>query len=1113
MKKYFYSMLAAATMLFAASCSQDDELTGSGNGEQNVSFTVQVPATTQTRAIADGVEVGKGNMANTLIYALYEQGKEDETPLILGQKTEDQGADGVFTITVPMAKDLKYELLLLAYNEENCAFDINYDADNLASVDLQALKLKSTLSANQEAYDAFVGSETVSVNEEAVTIIKLKRPFAQVNAATTDEDLANAETLGAVVTTSQLVINGVPTQYNVFTGEATELENLTYTDASILYQTNTTTNEEITVDGTTYNYLTLAYVLAGETATSDKSTHNATFTFNRADGTTVSTINISNLPIQRNYRTNVVGDLLTKTEAYRVEIDAVFNEPAENIDDIVKVSSALDLQKAIDEAEAGNTCIEFTQDIDAKDFAISRAIGSTGIIITQKEGVNLVIAGSGYKFDGTFYLFGQARNTGAETLTFRNINFVHTGDGAIDFISCNETGSTECYAHNVTVENCTFTGNGKYDDANAVVGMRYRQCYNMTVKNSTFTGMHASMWATGTAGITLDGVTVTNSNSGVSFGTSTGLKVENSEIAVTGHGIRVDGVTNGKLSVNNTVISAATPIIARYMTTTGYNVALDRNVELNPTGDYHVVFTNGKDDAAYVAPTGTYTITGADDYMVFPREQVVIVNPENFASTNFNINNATYKFVGAFNGLQDIKTTNNEIQTQIFDGSQATFDNHVRFTVKRIAGNATELMTERSGNYTFKGFETNNSIAFGSCGVESLNIVDCKAYMMYLNISNTEVTATGNTIVRPASAEDKYLRYDGGTQTDIIQVYADNYALNLYGNTIKDEKGEGNNIEIYGEYGWQKTGATWTNSIDAKGNTLSNSGTDELVKFYNDVTFAPVAWPEDYEIQDAAFALADQLYTENTLETYKDCLVTVLCRANGNIKLYGNGVIGMANEITLNSAAGLIWFADQVNESSNSFSGKTVKLGADIDLENVAWTPVGQTYATQFKGTFDGQDHTISNLNIDATTDTRGHYSTGLFGWLNAATVKNVKVAGATVKGNHNVGVIAGYLETAGCTVENCHVSAAAVECHVANNDANGDKCGAVVGHAGNTGVVVKDCTAEESTVSAGRDAGQIVGAAIEANVTGCSAENVTVTANGEGTGANIRNEVIGRLL
>lgn len=225
------------------------------------------------------------------------------------------------------------------------------------------------------------------------------------------------------------------------------------------------------------------------------------------------------------------------------------------------------------------------------------------------------------------------------------------------------------------------------------------------------------------------------------------------------------------------------------------------------------------------------------------------------------------------------------------------------------------------------------------------------------------------------------------------------------------------------------------------------------------------------------------------------------------------GVYNKENEYKLTNATGLFWFANELNVNGNTFAGKTVKLTTDIDLENAVWTPVGQTGATQFQGTFDGQNMTISNLNVDATAQTGGHYSSGLFGWLYAAIVKNVKVDGATVKGNHNVGVIGGYLETSGCTIENCHVTNAAVECHVANSDANGDKCGVIVGHAGNAGVVVKDCTAAESTVSAGRDAGQIVGAAKEANVTGCSATNVTVTANGEGNGTNIRNEVIGRIL
>lgn len=211
--------------------------------------------------------------------------------------------------------------------------------------------------------------------------------------------------------------------------------------------------------------------------------------------------------------------------------------------------------------------------------------------------------------------------------------------------------------------------------------------------------------------------------------------------------------------------------------------------------------------------------------------------------------------------------------------------------------------------------------------------------------------------------------------------------------------------------------------------------------------------------------------------------------------------------------AGLFSFANEVNVNGNSFAGKSVELTANIDLENAAWTPVGQTGATQFGGTFDGKEFTISKLNVDATAQTGEHYSSGLFGWLNAATVKNVVVDYAIVKGNHNVGVIAGYLETAGCKIENCHVANATVEGHHANDAACGDKVGGIVGHAGNAGVAVNDCTVANTNISAGRDAGQVVGAAKAVNVVGCSATAVNVVANGECTGANVRNEVIGRLL
>ena len=235
------------------------------------------------------------------------------------------------------------------------------------------------------------------------------------------------------------------------------------------------------------------------------------------------------------------------------------------------------------------------------------------------------------------------------------------------------------------------------------------------------------------------------------------------------------------------------------------------------------------------------------------------------------------------------------------------------------------------------------------------------------------------------------------------------------------------------------------------------------------------------------------------------------------VKVISDGVVLVDGAYCLSNKAGLNWFANEVNVKKNAFTGKTVKLTADIDLQNAAWTPIGQTGATTFNGVFDGQNYTIYNLNVNSESQTGANYSSGLFGWVESHTaghghIKNVKIAGATIVGHHNCGALVGYITQETALVENCHVTGATISCTYANGDADGDKAGALIGNA-TVATPVKDCTAANSTVSAGRDAGQVIGAGKEANVTGCSATNVTVSANGTGTGANIRNEVIGRLL
>lgn len=230
-----------------------------------------------------------------------------------------------------------------------------------------------------------------------------------------------------------------------------------------------------------------------------------------------------------------------------------------------------------------------------------------------------------------------------------------------------------------------------------------------------------------------------------------------------------------------------------------------------------------------------------------------------------------------------------------------------------------------------------------------------------------------------------------------------------------------------------------------------------------------------------------------------------------NAHLFFDGVEESYHHEYIGSAESLFAFAKSVNEGGDSWKDQKVVLVADIDLENAVWTPIGQTGATEFKGIFDGQNHTIKNLNVDSSAQTGGHYSSGLFGWAESnVTIKNVKVDGATVVGNHNVAVIVGY--TYSGKIINCHVTNANIVCNHANDDACGDKCGLIAGYAADESRIT-DCSASNSTVKAGRDAGQLIGCGYNVSVSGCTATNVTVSAGGDCTGANINEAIIGRVM
>ena len=136
-------------------------------------------------------------------------------------------------------------------------------------------------------------------------------------------------------------------------------------------------------------------------------------------------------------------------------------------------------------------------------------------------------------------------------------------------------------------------------------------------------------------------------------------------------------------------------------------------------------------------------------------------------------------------------------------------------------------------------------------------------------------------------------------------------------------------------------------------------------------------------------------------------------------------------EFTLTTAEQFAGLAELV-DGGNNFAGKTVKLGKSLDLyavdangDRVSFDPIGYGYNVVFKGTFDGQNYTISNLyqngwalGLDYSTE-----GGGLFASVVDATIKNLTIdKSEIVMECIDMGTLVGY-SYGTCTYENITVS------------------------------------------------------------------------------------------
>ena len=485
-KKLFLGVFAAAGILLATSC-QNDELDAVQTGnEATVSFTLGVEGGEQTRAISDG------QTANRLVYAVF----DEEGNRITTIAKVDKNANFPTTENITLAKGQTYKVAFWAQNSATSAYVLDDDMN---------LTIDYTNSANNdEKRDAFFKTETFTVTGNAQIDVVLKRPFAQINLGVTDTDWDAAVASGIEIATSKVVIKNAFTNMDLIDGSVSGETEVVYDFGATPKSSNEVLKVDLDEDGTAeeYHYLSMSYILVD----AQKSTlQDLDFTFHPTSGNDiVFDEGLNNVPVQRNWRTNIIGQILTGNIDFNISIDPIYDGEYNNGTAVpVELNGVYysTIEDALAKAVDGDVI-----NLGASDYTLPGVIklkdDATGTITFVGEGEKTVINGSanasGIKVIMKDLTWKSPNNgydtafTHATSVSFENCNI--TGQyyaqsyAPHTFISCTidpQTGYLYTYASNCTFENCTFkSSKGKalqvYNDGN-------EGTFTVNINNCTFT--------------------------------------------------------------------------------------------------------------------------------------------------------------------------------------------------------------------------------------------------------------------------------------------------------------------------------------------------------------------------------------------------------------------------------------------------------------------------------------------------------------------------------------------------------------------------------------------------------------------------------------------------
>ena len=414
MKSFKY--LAAAALTFLAVGCNKEQVTEVPDGQMvDVTFTAALPGEMATKALGDG------QTAKTLYVSVYENDTEkthlgdlDKTATFTDLKTQ---------VKFSLVKGKTYNFVFWAQAE-----DAPYEV-----ADLKNIKVKNyTTGANDENRDAFYATrKELKVNGALTETIKLYRPFAQVNFATAD--YADAVKAGFKPAVSSFTASEAATTFDTFAEEGKDKVEVALTETEV------PADVLKTLDGKTYTRLAMNYLIpVGKQGESHNIDVAATFKANNGEAVTVSA---PNAPVQNNYRTNILGNLLTSQVIFNVEIVPIFNEPDNDID-IVNVKDEASLRALF--ATGGEATL--TEDV---------VLGETVVVEPGKE---VVLDLNGKTVSNTADLWNESIASWS-LLSVRGGSLTIKGAGTL------QAKENDCFAVDVqdggtvVIEDGTYVGN------------------------------------------------------------------------------------------------------------------------------------------------------------------------------------------------------------------------------------------------------------------------------------------------------------------------------------------------------------------------------------------------------------------------------------------------------------------------------------------------------------------------------------------------------------------------------------------------------------------------------------------------------------------------------